>query len=101
MTTQVMRTNLPTITHEFIYRVLWKKLQIRQRVKLVKDLEDTCVWCGAPETVYHLVKGSPMVRVLYAACKDVATPVVASTNVGCWVSDDPIIALTNPTGLCV
>ena len=30
-----------------------------------------------------------------------ATPVVAGTDMGRWVSNDPIMALTNPTGLCV
>ena len=95
------KTNLPMITHEFIYRVPWKKLQVRQRVKLVKDIEDTCVWCGAQETVYHFVESCPIVRLLYAACRDVATPVVAGVDVGQWVSDEPIIVLTNPTGLCI
>ena len=70
-------------------------------MKLVSNIEDTCVWCGAQETVYHFVKSCPMVRLLYVACRDVATPVVAGTDVGRWVSDDPIIALTTPTGLCV
>ena len=95
------KTNLPTITDEFIYRVPWKKLHVRQRVKLVKDTEDTCVCCGSQETVYHFVKSCPMVRLLYAVCRDVATPLMAGTDVGRWVSDDPIIAPTNPTGLCV
>ena len=80
------KTNLPTITHEFMYRAPWKKPQICQRVKLVKDIEDTCMWCGALETVYHFVKSSPMVR-LVSACRDVATPVVAGVDVGRWVSD--------------
>ena len=59
------------------------------------------MWCGAQETVYHFVKSCPMVRMLYAACGNVATPVVQGMDVGRWVADDPIIALTNPTGLCV
>ena len=42
-----------------------------------------------------------MVRMLYAACRDVAPPVVQGTEVGRWIADDPIIALTRPTGLCV
>ena len=81
--------------------MLWKKLQVRQRVKLVKDTEATCVRCGAQETVYHFVKSCPMVRLLYVACRDVATPVVAGVDVGRWVSNEPIIVLTNPKGLCI
>ena len=42
-----------------------------------------------------------MVQMLYAACRDVSTPVVQGTDVGRWVAGDLIIALTNPTGLCV
>ena len=42
-----------------------------------------------------------MVRMLYAACRDVATAVVKGIDVGRWVADDPIITLTNPTRLCV
>ena len=42
-----------------------------------------------------------MVQMLYVACRDVATPVVQGMDVGCWVADDPIIALTNPSWLCV
>ena len=42
-----------------------------------------------------------MVQMLYVACQDGATPVVEGMDVGRWVADDPIIALTNPTGLCV
>ena len=95
------KTNVPSITHEFMYKVLWKKLQVRQRVGLVKDIQDGRVWCGAQETVYCFVKSCPMVRILYAACRDVAAPVVQGMDVGRWVADDPIIALTNPTGLCV
>ena len=41
-----------------------------------------------------------MVWMPYTACRDVATPLVRGTDVGRWV-DNPIIALTNPTGLCV
>ena len=41
------KTNLPAITQEFIYRVPWKKLQVPQRVRLVKDINEGCVWCGA------------------------------------------------------
>ena len=79
-------------------RVVWKKLQMRQRMGLVKDIQDGCVWC---DTVYHFVKSCPMVRMLYAACRDVATPLVQGLDVGRWVADDPIVALTNPTGPCV
>ena len=42
-----------------------------------------------------------MVRLLYAACRDVARPVVASVDVGRCVSNEPSIALTNPTALCI
>ena len=49
--------------------------------------------CDPPST--------PMVRMLYAACRDVATPVVQGTDVGRLVVDNPVIAVTNPTGLCV
>ena len=59
------------------------------------------MWCGAQKTVYHFVKSCPMLRMLYAACRDVATLVVQGTGVGRWVVDDPIITLTNPTGPCV
>ena len=45
------RTNIPSITHEFMYRVLWKKLQVRQRVGLVKDTQDGCVWCECSRAV--------------------------------------------------
>ena len=55
------KTNQRTITREFINRVPWKKLQVRQRVKLVKNIDDTCVWCGVQETVYHFMKSCPMV----------------------------------------
>ena len=57
---------------------------MRQHVGLVKDIQDGGVWCGAQETGNHFVK-----------------LVVRGTDVGRWVADDPIIALTNPTGLCV
>ena len=70
-------------------------------MKFFKDIQDAFVWCGAQETVYYFVKSCAMLRLLYAACRDVATPVVASTDVGRRVSDDPIIALANPKGLCV
>ena len=95
------KTNVPSITHEPMYKVLWKKLQVRQRVGLVKNIPEGCVWCGAQETVYYFVKSCPMVRMLYAVCRDVEAPVVQGTDVGRWVADDPIIALTNPMGLCV
>ena len=42
-----------------------------------------------------------MVHMLYAACRDVATAVVKGIDVSRWVADDPIIALTSPTGLCI
>ena len=54
--------------------------------------------CGAGR-VYYFVKSCPMVRLLYAACRDVAMPMVAGVDVGRWVSDEPIIALSNPTGI--
>ena len=95
------KTHLPTMTHEFIYKVLRKKLQVRQQVKLVKYIEDTCVWCRAEKTVYHFLKSCPMVWLLHVVCREVATPVVAGADVERWVSDDPIIARTNPRGLCV
>ena len=91
------KTNLPTIMHEFMYRVLWKKLQVCQRGRLVKE----CAWCGEQETVYLFVKSCPMVRTLYAVCRVVATPVLKGIDVRRWLADDPIIALTNPTGRCV
>ena len=47
------------------------------------------------------MKSCPMVCMLYAACRDVATPVVKGVDVGRWVADDPIIVLTNPTRLCI
>ena len=59
------KTNVLPITHQFVYKVLWKKLQVRQRVGLVKDIQDGRVWCGARETVYHFVKSCPMVQMLY------------------------------------
>ena len=95
------KTNVPSITHEFMYKVMWKKFQVRQHVGLVKDIQDGCVWCGAQETVYDFVKSCPMVRMLYAACRDVATLGVQRMDVGRWGEGDPIIALTNPMGLCV
>ena len=67
----------------------------------MKDIHEGCAWCGAQETIYHFVKSCPMVRMLGTACRDVALPVVKGTDVGRWVADDPIIALTNPTRLCV
>ena len=57
----VWQTNVSAITHESVYKVLWKKLRVRQRVGLLKDIHDGCVWCGAQETVYHFVKSRPMV----------------------------------------
>ena len=53
-------------------------------------------WCGAQETVYHFVRSSPMVRMLYTACRDVTVPVVKCTDVGGWVVDDPNIAFVVP-----
>ena len=76
------KMNLPTITHEFMYKALWKKIQVRQRIKILKDIDEGCAWCGAQESVYHFVKSCPMTRLLYAACGDVATPVVQGTDVG-------------------
>ena len=67
----------------------------------MKDINEGCAWCGAHETVYDFVKSCPIVCMLYAACRDVATPVVMGTDVGRWVADGPIIALSNPIGLCV
>ena len=32
------KTNVPSITHKFMYKVLRKKFQVRQRVGLVKDI---------------------------------------------------------------
>ena len=95
------KTNVLSITHKFVYKVLLKKLQVRQRMGLVKEVPDGCVWCGAQDTVYHFVNSYPLVRVLYAACRDVAIPVVQGINFGRWVVGDSIIALTNPTGLFV
>ena len=95
------KTNLRSIMHEFMYRVLWKKHQVLQRVKRVKNIGDCCVWCEAQETVYHFVKSCPMVRLMYAAFRDVAVAVANGMDVGRWVSDDPTIALTKPTTLCV
>ena len=95
------KTNVPSIAHEFMYKVLWKKLPVLQCAGLVKDIQDPCVWCGVEETVCHFVKSCPIVRMLYAACRDVATLVVTGTDVGRWVADNTIIALTNPTALCV
>ena len=74
---------------------------VRQRVRIVKDIDEGCAWCGAQETIYHFVKSCPMVRLMYAACRDVVTPVVQGVDVGRWVADNPLISLTHPTGLCV
>ena len=49
----------------------------------------------------HFVKSCPLVRLVYAACRDVATVVVQGVDVGRWVADNPMISLTQPTGLCV
>ena len=68
---------------------------------MVKDIHEGCAWCGAQETIYHFVKSCPMVRMLYAVCRDIAMPVVKGVDAGRWVADDPIIVLTNPTRLCV
>ena len=55
----------PAITHTFVYKALWKKLHVRQCVRLVKDIDEGCAWCGAQETDYHFVKSCPMVPLLY------------------------------------
>ena len=57
----VWKTNVPCITHEFLYKVLWKKLRVRQCVGLMKDIQHGCAWSGEQETVYHIVKSCPMV----------------------------------------
>ena len=36
------KTNVPAITQEFMYKALWKKLQVRQRVRIVKDIDEGC-----------------------------------------------------------
>ena len=77
-----VESNVPSITYELMYKVLCKKLQVRQHVGLVKDIQDGRVWCGAQVTIYHFVNTCPMVRILYAACRDVATPVVQGMDVG-------------------
>ena len=95
----LLKSNVPAITQKFMYKAPWKKLQVCQSVRLVKDIDEGCAWCGAQETVYDFVKSCPMVRSLYAACRDVTTPVVQGVDVGKWVADNPMISLTPPSGL--
>ena len=67
------QTSIPSITHEFMYKVLWKKLC----EELPNGADAACGMQGRGNT------GS------------------ARHRRGRWVADDPIIALTNPTGMCV
>ena len=95
--TALWKTNVRMITQEFMYKALWKKLQVRQRVQIVKDITDGCGWCGVQETMYHFMKSCNDLPTVHS----MTTPVAQGVDVGRWVADKPLISLTQLAGLCV
>ena len=64
------RTNWPAGLQEFAYKVLWKKLMVSERVKVVKgNITAECTWCGYEETTYHITKACTVTRTLTQAIR--------------------------------
>ena len=75
----VIESQLPMITLEFMCKVPWKRLVVREWVGLVKYINEACICCGARESLY---KSCPATPLLYAGLQGVTCLVVSNNDLG-------------------
>ena len=97
------RTNWPAGLQEFAYKVLWKKLMVSERVKVIKsNITTDCTWCGYEETTYHVTKACTVTHTLAQAIRTLhCTAVIGGVEVGRLISDAPLTSLASVPGQCL